>query len=430
MSETLRNFGHLAKLFIITLCILMGLLFIVWLIPEKAVSDHVNEGIQLLDEREEAWEEHFSYAWGSNLDNVTDKIMIGRAVSNAEADSSLIFKMFYCNDYARYWHGYLVILRPLLSIMSYVQIRYLYMVIHMMALVGIALKMDKRFGRSMVYGWVLSMIAVNFISLPFSLQYSWVYFIMYGALYYIDSCYRKNALINSDKEIISFFLVIGMLTSFMDLLTAPLVTLGIPLIYILMLRICSEKESEWRHNIIMTIKASAIWAVGYIGCWLMKWILAVPILKRNLILEAVLRIGVQTKGNLDSELGGGGSVPSSLFKALAYNVYALLPPGLVNEIDLNTWLPFFVFVFICMAILAVLFIRYHEPKKEIVAYIPVALLMLYPYAWYGVTTRHAQIHPMFTYRDQIVTVMGGWIILSYSISWTKIKQKLGHRYVK
>lgn len=118
-----------------------------------------------------------------------------------------------------------------------------------------------------------------------------------------------------------------------------------------------------------------------------------------------------------------------MFKALAYNVYALLPPGLVNEIDLNTWLPFFVFVFICMAILAILFIRYHEPENKVVAYIPVALLMLYPYAWYGVTTRHAQIHPMFTYRDQIVTVMGGWIILSYSISWTKIKQKLRHSRV-
>ena len=420
----MKTIGQLAKTFIITLLILIGLLLIVWLIPKTMVAGHAKEGICLLKECEDEWEEHFTYAWGANLDNVTDKIMLDRIVSTADENESVLYKAFYCNNYARYWHGYLIVLRPLFVFMSYEQIRYLYMAIHMMALVGIALKMDKRFDRTMVCGWVISMIAVNFVSLPFSLQYSWVFFIMYGAIYYIDRCYEKNKMINGDVDLLCFFLVIGMLTSFIDLLTAPLLTLGLPLLYVLLIRIRLKNDVVCKRNIIMTIAASASWMLGYIGCWAMKWILAIPVLKRNLLSEAILRIGVQTKGNFDSGAGGGGTIPSSLFKALAYNVYALLPPGLTNEIDMDAWMPFFIFVFICIVVLVILFIRYHESMDIVKSYIPIGILMLYPYAWYGITTRHAQVHPMFTYRNQIIAVLAGWVIVSQCIRWSEIKRKI------
>ncbi len=420
----MKAVGQLAKIFLITLLILTGLLIMAWLIPETMVYDHAKEGIKLLKENEEAWEEHFTYAWGAKLDNTTDLIMLDRAVSTADKSKSIFYKAFYCNDYARYWHGYLIILRPLLSVMSYMQIRYLYMAIHMIAFVAIALKIEKRFDRKMMWGWVVSMIAVNFVALPFSLQYSWVFFIMYGVLCYIDRCYGKNRRIDSVSAA-SIFLVTGMLTSFIDLLTAPLLTLGIPLLYFLMIRIRLEKEVSCKRNIVMMTALSASWAAGYIGCWAMKWILAIPILKENLIAEAVMRIGVQTKGSVELGASGGENVSSSLFKALAYNVYALLPPGLTHEIELDIWMPFFVVIFICIVILAILFVRFHESTDKLISYIPIGILMLYPYLWYAVTTRHAQVHPMFTYRDQIITVMGGWIIISQCIRWSEIRKKRG-----
>ncbi len=415
---------QLTKTFLITLVILTGLLIMAWLIPETMVYDHAKEGIKLLKENEEAWEEHFTYAWGAKLDNATDLIMLNRAVTTADKNESIIYRAFYCNDYARYWHGYLIILRPLLVVMSYGQIRYLYMIIHMTALVGIALKMDKRFDRTMVWGWVISMTAVNFIALPFSLQYSWVFFIMYGALYYMDRCYDRNRKINSDRDIAQIFLMIGMFTSFIDLLTAPILTLGIPMLYLLMIRIHLEKNVSCKRNTLMMIMSSVSWAAGYIGCWAMKWVLAVPVLKENLLAEALLRIGVQTKGSIEHG-SGSEAVSSSLFKALAYNVYALLPPGLTHEIELNTWMPFFVFIFVCSIILAALFIRFHDSPDKLISYIPIGILMLYPYFWYAVTTRHAQVHPMFTYRDQIITVMGGWVIVSQCIRWSEIRKKRG-----
>lgn len=305
----MKKIGYLVKIFVVTLFILMALLYLVWLIPERAVVGHMNEAVQLIKEHEDEWEEHFTYAWGAKLDNTTDMVMLRRVVSTADKNESIIYKALYCNNYARYWHGYLIILRPLLAIMSYVQIRYLYMVIHMAALVGIALKIEKRFGRTIVYGWVVSMMAVNFVSLPFSLQYSWVFFIMYGAIYYIDRCYEKGMSRDRNHDFLGVFLVIGMLTSFMDLLTAPLVTLGIPMIYLLLLRMRLEQETGCKRNIALTIKASAVWAIGYIGCWAVKWVLASPILKQNVLSNAVSQIGVRMKGNFN---GGGGRTYSGI----------------------------------------------------------------------------------------------------------------------
>lgn len=415
----MKSVGRLVKVFMITLLILVLMLIIVWTIPETAVSDHVNDALQILEEEGVLWEDHFTYAWGAALDNATDAIMIKRAVSTAEEGRTILFRAFYCNDYGRYWHGYLVILRPLLAVMSYLQIRYLFMVIHIAALVGIALKIYKRFGKSMVCGWVISMIMINFISLPFSLQFSWVFFIMYGAVCYIDWCCDRKKMINDNIESCAFFMVIGMLTSFMDLLTAPVLSLGMPLLYLLLLRIQQKKETGCKRNILFTVGVSFSWAVGYIGCWVMKWLLAIPILKENLLLESVSRINMRTRGAID--YGLGQIVQSSFMKAIIYNIYALLPPGLPSKIELSIWIVFLIFMLISVAVLAILFVRYHETKEVLLSYTPIVILLFYPYIWYGITTQHAQIHSFFTYRNQIITVMGGWIIVSKCIKWEKIK---------
>lgn len=296
----MKGVGILAKTFIITLLVLIALLFLTWMIPESSVSAHVDASVKLLKAESELWKEHFTYAWGAKLDNHTDLLMIRQAVSSADKNTSILFKVYYCNNYARYWHGYLVLLRPLLAVMSYAQIRYLFMAIHMSALVGVALRIDKRFGRAITYGWIASMIAVNFVCLPFSLQFSWVFFIMYGAICYIDLCYKRDGE-GGNINILAFFMFVGMLTSFMDLLTAPILTLGMPLMYLLMLNIQYDEYETSGRNILTLINTSISWMAGYVGCWVMKWVLAIPVLKRNLLLDAFSRIALRTHG----DMGGG-----------------------------------------------------------------------------------------------------------------------------
>lgn len=128
--------------------------------------------------------------------------------------------------------------------------------------------------------------------------------------------------------------------------------------------------------------------------------------------------------------GGGEPIQASLFKAWIYNIYAILPPGLTSEIQLDVWMPFFIFVFVSLVILIVLFILYHEPMDRVKSFIPIMMLVLYPYVWYGAITNHSEVHPMFTYRNQIITIMGGWITVSQCIRWSKIREKIYTRVMR
>ncbi len=418
----MKTISYLIKTFMVTLLILITLLVAVWLIPETTIVDHSEKGINLLKAEEgDLWEDHFTYTWGASIDNATDIIMMKQTISSAEDGHSLFYKVFYCNGYARYWHGYLIILRPLLALMSYVQIRYLFMVIHMFALVGTAIRILKKFNCNMVYGWVVSMIVVNFVSLPFSLQFSWVFFIMYGAIWYLDWNYDKWKMVNNNINLWAFFMVTGMVTSFMDLLTSPVLSLGMPLLYLLMLKIKLEGETQYKKNILTMICASSSWVIGYVGCWVMKWLLAIPILEKGIFLEAVAQVGLRTGGKID--FGAGKVLPSSFVKAVTYNVYALLPPGLPDDMSAPVWTLFFVFVLIGVIVLLLLFLRYHETLDVVQSYIPILILMCYPYVWYGFATQHSQIHPFLEYRNQMITVMGGWIVISNCIKWSRLKKR-------
>lgn len=65
------------------------------------------------------------------------------------------------------------------------------------------------------------------------------------------------------------FLLLGMMTSYFDFLTYPLVSLGIPLITAL---IYAENDKTLM-RIFFIIKNSFAWWVGYLGMWGGKWVL-------------------------------------------------------------------------------------------------------------------------------------------------------------
>ena len=65
------------------------------------------------------------------------------------------------------------------------------------------------------------------------------------------------------------FLCIGGVTSYLDLLTYPLVALGAPLILFLSFRGTATMRSSMRY--ILTL--SSFWVIGYAGMWAGKWVL-------------------------------------------------------------------------------------------------------------------------------------------------------------
>ena len=119
--------------------------------------------------------------------------------------------------------------------------------------------------------------------LPYSLQLSQVFNIalFFGSilLYKYDYLKKKNLL---DY----FFLISGILTSYFDLLTYPIVILGFNLLIITFL----DKDVKP----LTILKNIFIWFIGYGGMWFMKWVLASFVLKQNMFIDAYKAIIFRT----------------------------------------------------------------------------------------------------------------------------------------
>lgn len=401
MKECAKYTGKIIIIMAAVILLFFCLQVIVFCIPEKYLMSNLADSYEVLDYEGMQWEYIFSYARGAQLDNRTDGVMLDRVVSEPDAEQySVFYRAMDCNGYPRYWHGYLVFLKPLLLLLSYRQIRYLYMFLHIFFFVMVVLQLYQRFNKNIVFGWTLSFVMAYFTILPFSLQFSSVFFIMYAAMLVLDKKYEGY---NLQKTGI-FFLIIGMATSFFDFLTAPLITLGMPLIYLMLRQQRDYRDESCTKNLYSLLIAAVLWGVGYFVNWFCKWPLASLIMKQNIIMNGL------SQGANRMEITEGKPILSRI-GAIGLNLFAMFPPGITSE-DIMWFLPVVAIGFVVMV---GLFCKYHADRKILKEQIPFLLVMLYPYIWYVVVANHSFVHYIFTYRMQMITVWAVWIVLSNSI---------------
>lgn len=230
-----------------------------------------------------------------------------------------------------------------------------------------------------------------------SMQFSNVFIIMLIFNIYILT--RNVSDFQNKKYLLAFFMV-GSLTNFVDLLTAPLVTLGVPLITLLYLYLktisSNEKISLQYLKSIFFICFS--WGIGYGGTWIFKWIIASFLLKKNIIFDAFNQAVFRTEGNQQYPLDRSDMLKRNI--SLILNHF--------NGV---------IFVLL-MLLVVVLVIR----KRDVVILklnknsFYLLLIMSFPYIWYLAMANHSQIHYYFTYRAQIITVLSFLSFLSFILS--------------
>lgn len=326
---------------------------------------------------------------GSRLDNFTDALMLREAASGGD---NPIKSAMNLDNYPRYWHGYLVWLRPLLSVMSYSAIRQLYALI-LFSLIALTMYlMAKRFDLFVVLAFAVSLMFQRLFSMFISLQFSHVTFIMLGSTITLLAMSNRRF---EKLRVVSFFWIVGSLTNFVDLLTFPLVTLGVPLIVSLYRRSIAQ-QNMLGSTIIYAVKAVVSWFLGYAITWLLTWILSSLVLGKNVIQDAAYQILFRTEGSssipvtrlamLKANLRTEFSSANLLVLILVIVMFGILLWGKMNRgLTLNTdW-----------GFLAV-----------------VGVLSLLPYMWYLVLANHSQIHYWFTYREQMVTIFAWLMMLS------------------
>ena len=121
-------------------------------------------------------------------------------------------------SYARYWHGYLVFLRPLLFFMDYRGIRALINlgVVFTLLLITGTLIRQKRY--CLILPFLCTALFLRPLAIAFSIQFSSVYYVMIFSLFLILVCRNQ---MEQDGRYLYLFLINGMITAYLDLLTYP-----------------------------------------------------------------------------------------------------------------------------------------------------------------------------------------------------------------
>lgn len=298
-------------------------------------------------------------------------------------------------EYARYWHGYLIFLRPLLVIMDYQGIRILMQVITIILMIVMLGLIAKKINWQIAVMFLIGFLSIDIFIAARAFNAICVFIIAIVSTIFI--LLKKD----SEKNIAINFFVIGSVTSFIDLLTTPLVTLGIPIIVYLLL--IQKNGKNLKECLIELVKICLMWGIGYGLTWATKWILVQLMYNRPIIQNALTQAQVRIVTNKTTFL----NMMINIGNFLSYEV-------IFADI----------MIMISYAIIMLVKNRNKELniKNNIVQSIPYLIVAMMPLAWYAVLKQHSMIHRFFTYRALVITIIT-LMVSEYKILEVKTQDK-------
>ena len=379
----------------------------VYALPTGSIQENVMEAANII-EMEESHPELIYGHQDTMLDNLTDSIMMGtaryegtesifqeallanRKTVNDMMDSEILAAEVSGEDlegevssYGRYWHGYLLYLKPLLMVLNYGQIRYLITFIQFALFVAVLYLLIKKNKEKHIIPFAAAYLFLNPAALSLSLQYlpaSVITMLQFVIIIRQEERYRKDYIIW-----IYHFFIVGCLISYFDFLTYPLLTLGMPLVFLL-----TEKRQSIKESVKAFVGSCAAWGAGYAMMWGSKWVLGTLLTKENMIADALgnvlLRVGA-------TESDANASIVEVIVKNISANKLCLLAVVLV-----------------CIILVGQRIVKKHPVNLKNIN-IGVLLCAALPFMWYAVVSNHSYIHYWFTYRVLAVSIYAGLLIV-------------------
>ena len=393
--------------------ILLGFLLITasYLLPVDRIQQNVRKSAETV-EREGSYPFLYQNWRSTRLDNFTDSIMLllaaypgdGNFVQNAMLSTYTRFADhdpaqglvkwatgatdgMQTHSYARYWHGYLVWLKPLLLVFDYGHIRILNAVLQCLLNLLVLYAMFRRGRKRLMLPYLLMVLFLTPTALFQSFQFSWIFYVTAAAVLLLVLRFEKLAAAGGLWRV---FLFTGMATSYVDFLTYPLFTLGVPLALCIALR---GRESL-KTSLADVIGLSLTWGIGYVGMWAGKWLLCGLLTGSDVLMTVQGNILARMSNATLEETFGWVDVVKRNIEA--YNHWIYLGPFLL-----------------CTAGYALFFGREHitlsggalSVSRQWAggALLPLALAALIPFVWYFVAGNHTYIHYWYAHRTLAVT---------------------------
>lgn len=400
------------------------LMTLVYMIPLDQIRKNVANSSDIYDS-EGLTNSYIPWLTSTRMDNYTDTIMLSIAAMRREGSAlrdameskyvyvtikdmydgpGYLLRMLDLSEdgssivvsYARYWHGYLLFLKPLLTVFDISGIRIVNAVFQIVMMFLILMKMAHDDDlRKMIIPLLLITLLINPVSTVLNMQYACIYNIMLVAILVLV----RTGITMSDKYWI-LFLITGIAVAFFDFLTYPLASLGIPLILLLV-----KRRDDSKTSLITMIISCLSWGIGYVFMWGSKWVVSDLITGGQTISDALEQITVRT---VTDAYEATGIRSDNIIEVFGYNLEAFRDP-------------FSVSLFAAAIIGFVLYVIISKKSFKLTEdlLIPLLLIALIPFAWYAVCSNHSAIHFWMTYRNLVLTVMAIAAILVCSVSKKK-----------
>ena len=390
-------------------------------IPSYKLFDNVKKSMETI--QSESISPKIGGIYIYRLDNFTDALMLNIAVSvedNSPVQSAMLNRCYRLDNlkeldyatemitngqkellieetYCRYWHGNQVILRPLLLFFDYNMIRTLNYFCFGLLLGILVYLMFKKCNKAVPITFLLSLLLINFPIIPLSIQFSTVFYIVFFSLI-VMLCIR-NKIMKLDW-FICFFFTIGGLTTYLDLMTVPLITLCLPLIIYL---VCINKKNRYRNIII----ASIFWTFGYGVIWFSKLAIGSLLTDINMIEEGINQVVLRTSNYyLDFDMSISG--------ICLYLWNLLTTKHLIILVS---------FLLLLIAVTAFLFYYFSYGKKTIKDNLYLLLIASMPFIWCLVVRNHSVIHIWFVWRLFVITIFSLLLFFAFTLNFKDRKSK-------
>lgn len=380
------------------------LLLAVYSLPTDPIEEHVRSSAVTIQE-EGTYPRLYSWC-NSQLDNWTDSIMLLEAADATDASAlekamlayrgsinddnpaeTLVAHYFQnveftrTTDYARYWHGYLVALKPLLSFFDYSTIRIINGAVQLIALLLVCVLMNRKGLTRYIIPYILCYLMLMPIAMAKSFQFSSCYYVFTAgviALLLLNDSARS-------KLTYLIFLNIGIMTAYADFLTYPIATFGIPAI----VRVALRSDDHLEEKLIELVRNGLLWCLGYGGMWGAKWLIASITTGHNVFANAMEIFSFRT-----STLSADGSTQYSVFNCEVMNYTRFIKT------------PFIILAIIFCVYVFAKHIRRHNFGHECVlaTSLPYVIISFAPVVWYAFATNHSYIHYWFTNKACVVTL--------------------------
>ena len=283
-------------------------------------------------------------------------------------------------EYSRYWHGYLVVLKPILLLTSFNNIRLLNSAIQLLLVGYIILLFVKKKADSIAMAYLLSLPFMFYVSTYASLSLSICFYIM--NLSVLIQLKRDEYLFSKNKYGI-FFLLVGISTSYFDLLTYPIITLLYPLAIYFVFHMSTLVQ-----NIKKVLIYSIEWGIGYVFMWASKWILTDIFTGINTINDAFGTIGMRTQ-SVDNVSRMEGFFNVIIFHIKPYTNWCYILLALILVVG------------IIVKVCNIKCVRFTQNLKNSIVF---WIIALFPFVWLLVIQNHSVYHWQFTCRIIAATV--------------------------